>query len=474
MKYATWLDRLRVEVEQAVGVGSRLVVAVSGGGDSVALLRGLALLRDTLDLWVMVAHLDHGLREHSAADAAFVGQVAAELGLFCVRERQDVAAQVQAERGNLEEVARRMRYGMLEHVASAVKADAIVVAHTADDQAETLLMHLLRGAGLDGLKGMTTLASSPLPTSTIPLFRPLLLVEGATLRNWLDKNGHSWREDATNADTTFFRSRLRHEIIPYLAQEQPRLRLLLARTAQVLAGDHAWLEGQTDVAWQETAEVETKQVKFKRDLFLSYPLALQRRLLRRAFFHLRPTMRELSYQQINQALSIAATGESRARASLPSKLFLVVEYGTLWLTEQIHHADALLLTEPIGLPDMGTIHTPHLMIRITAVGADAIPKDWRTFPRDMGLFDDSRLQLPLTLRPPEGNDKWMPLGMKGKQVNLRDWMAKHKVPLAQRDHTPLLIDAQGQILWVVGWQIGHLARVRRDSKKLLQIHISKH
>jgi len=474
MKHAKWLDRLRVEVEQAVGVGSRLVMAVSGGGDSVALLRGLALLRDTLDLWLMVAHLDHGLREDSATDAAFVGQVAAELGLFCVRDRQDVAAQVQAERGNLEEVARRVRYGMLERVACAVKADAIVVAHTADDQAETLLMHLLRGAGLDGLKGMTTLARSPLPTATIPLFRPLLLVEGTTLRDWLRKNRHSWREDATNADTTFFRSRLRHEIIPYLAQEQPRLRLLLARTAQVLAGDHAWLDAQTDLAWQETAEVDTNQVKFKRDLFLSQPLALQRRLLRRAFFHLRPTMRELSYEQINQALTIAATGESGARASLPSKLFLVVEYGTLWLTEQIHHANSLALTDPISLPDMGTIHTQNLMITITPVGTNAIPKDWRTFARHIGLFDCAMLQLPLTLRPPQANDKWMPLGMKGKQVTLRDWMAKHKVPLAQRDNTPLLIDAQGHILWVVGWQIGHMARVRRHSKKLLQIHISKY
>lgn len=474
MKDAMWLDRLRMEIEQALGLGSRLVVAVSGGGDSVALLRGLALLRDRLDLWVMVAHLDHGLRDHSAADAAFVGQLAAELGLFCVREQQDVAAQVQAERGNLEEVARRMRYGMLQRVASAVKADAIVVAHTADDQAETLLMHLLRGAGLDGLKGMTTLAASPLPTSTVPLFRPLLLVEGATLRNWLDKNGHSWREDATNADTTFFRSRLRHEIIPYLAQEQPRLPLLLARTAQVLAGDYAWLQAQTDAAWQEMAEVDAKQVKFKRNLFLYQPPALQRRLLRRAFFHLRPTTRELSYEQINQALSIAARGESGARASLPSKLFLVVEYDTLWLTEQIHHADSLALTEPISLPDIGTIYTQDLMITISPVEADAIPKDWRTFPRHIGLFDGAMLQLPLVLRPPQANDKWMPLGMKGKQVSLRGWMAKHKVPLAQRDHTPLLIDAQGEILWVVGWQIGHLARVRRQSNTLLQVHISKH
>ncbi|MGB0389639.1 MAG: ATP-binding protein, partial [Ardenticatenaceae bacterium] len=132
MKTGTnWLKRLRTEVEAGLGTGGTLVVAVSGGGDSVALLRGLALLRESLGLRLVVGHLDHGLRADSGDDAAFVGRLAQELGLFCVREWCDVAAQVEAERGNLEEVARRVRYGMLEGVACAVGADAIVVAHTA-------------------------------------------------------------------------------------------------------------------------------------------------------------------------------------------------------------------------------------------------------------------------------------------------------------------------------------------------------
>ncbi len=473
-KGAKWLDHLQNEIEQHVGRGSRLVVAVSGGGDSIALLRGLAYLRETLGLWLMVAHLDHGLRDMSGQDAVFVRQVARELGLFCVCQQQDVAKQVKTERGNLEEVARRARYSMFEQIASAVQADAIVVAHTADDQAETVLMHLLRGAGLDGLKGMTALASSSLPTSTISLFRPLLLVEGATLRHWLRENGQTWREDLTNADTTFFRSRLRHEIIPYLAQEQPRLRTLLARTAQVLAGDYAWLQEQTDEAWEKVAQADSKKVLFNRLLFISYPIALQRRLLRRAFFHLRPTMRELSYEQINQALYIAAAGESQRQASLPANLFLIVEYNTLWIAEQIYHDDMLSLSDMITVPESGTIQTTDLTVALTSAGKDAIPKDWRTFPSHIGLFDRSFLRLPLMLRPPEADDRWMPLGMKGKFVALRDWMAKHKVPLAQRDKTPLLIDAEGHILWVVGWQIGHKARVRRTSEDLLRINISKY
>ena len=472
MKQSNWLHTLQAEVERGPGAGRTLVVAVSGGGDSVALLRGLALLRESLDLRLVVAHLDHALRGDSADDAAFVGQLAHDLGLLCVRERRDVAAQVEAERGNLEEVARRVRYGMLECVAAAVEADAIVLAHTADDQAETMLMHLLRGAGLDGLKGMTTVAPSSLPDAKTPLFRPLLLVERATLRTWLREKGYIWREDATNADTTRFRSRLRHEIIPYLAQEQPRLRTLLARTAQVLAGDQAWLEGQTESAWQQLAEASDLRVRLKRAPFLAQPLALQRRLLRRAFFHLRPTTRELSYEQITHALTIAAKGESGARATLPSHLFLIVEYDSLWIAEQIDRPDALTLTTQINLPDVGTIRAEGLTITLTEVGREALPTHWRTFPTNMALLDATALNNPLHLRPPQPADQWAPLGMKGQQVHLRDWMAKHKIPPTQRDHVPLLVDAKARILWVVGWQVGHTARVRRASQRLVRININ--
>ncbi|MGB0389489.1 MAG: tRNA lysidine(34) synthetase TilS C-terminal domain-containing protein, partial [Ardenticatenaceae bacterium] len=238
---------------------------------------------------------------------------------------------------------------------------------------------------------------------------------------------------------------------------------------------------QTEAAWQELAEVRSDErqnihsVLLNRTLFLAQPLALQRRLLRRAFFHLRPTTRDLSYEQITHALSIAAHGESGARATLPSHLFLIIEYDSLWIAQKAERATArdCPYTKRITLPQQGTIIAEGMTISLSEVGTEAIPTDWRTFPPHIALLDATTFDHPLHLRPPQPADRWAPLGMGGKQVHLRDWMAKHKVPLAQRDHIPLLVDAKERILWVVGWQVGHIARVRRKSKRLVRVVVEK-
>ncbi|MDQ4075264.1 MAG: tRNA lysidine(34) synthetase TilS [Chloroflexota bacterium] len=466
------MERLCEEVEAGPGAGSRLVVAVSGGSDSVALLYGLVALREPLGLQLVVAHLDHALRPESAEDAAFVGQLALSLDVQCLRERRDVRALAEAEGRNLEEMARHVRYEMLEAAAQAVEADAIVLAHTADDQAETLLMHLLRGAGLDGLKGMMPRAPSPIPGATTPLFRPLLRVERATLREWLRENGIPWHEDVSNLDISRFRSRLRYHVIRLLEQEQPHLRSHLATTAHLLAADYTWLEEETEAAWQQLAEVDEGSVRMERGTFLALPLALQRRVIRRAFFHLRPTARDLSFEQVEQALDIAARGESGARATLPTHLFLIVEYNNLWIAEEVQHPELPTLEHPLMLPKEGEVQAEELHITVKQVGREAIPGDWTKFPSTTALLDVSDVKWPLRLRPPEPGDRWAPLGMDGQTVDLRDWLAKHKVPPSHRDRIPLLVDAEGEILWVVGWQVGHPARVRPSSERLLQITVN--
>ncbi|MGH2542373.1 MAG: tRNA lysidine(34) synthetase TilS [Ardenticatenaceae bacterium] len=469
---ARWLDVLRAEVIAGPGAGSVLVVAVSGGGDSVALLHGLVALRDELELRLVPAHLDHALRPESADDAAFVGQLALDLRVQSLRERRDVAGLAESLGDNLEEVARRERYEMLESAAQAVRADAIVLAHTADDQAETVLMHLLRGAGLDGLKGMTPLSPSPLPGATTPLFRPLLQVERATLREWLREHGLPWREDVTNLDTSRFRSRLRHEVLPLLERERPNLTAHLARTAHLLAADHGYLEAETAAAWQQIASMREEAVQLHRGAFLALPISLQRRLLRRAFFVLHPTARDLSFEQVEHALDIAARGESGARATLPGQLFLAVQHDSLWIGAEPDLSTAPSLTIVVTLPDAGTLEAEGLAVRLEEVGREAIPEDWSHMPLTTALLDATALRSPLRLRAPQPGDRWQPLGMNGQEVDLRDWLAKHRIPPAQRAAVPLLVDADEHILWVVGYQVGHVARVRPDSERLLRIGLA--
>lgn len=470
---AGWIERLGEAIERHCGPRPALLAAVSGGGDSVALLHGLVALREPLGLSLTVGHLDHGLRDQSAAEAAFVGRLGLESGLLVLRESADVAAVAAREGLNLEEAARRCRYAMLDDAARAVGAGAIVTAHTADDQAESLLMHLLRGAGLDGLSGMRAYGPSPLPGRETPLLRPLLSSRREELRAWLREGDHEWLEDASNEDPGRFRARLRGTIIPVLEREQPALVERLLATAETIGVDLAYLERATEESWTKIVERRGESLRLDRAAFLALDEAIRRRLLRRAFFTLRPQARDLSHAQVAHALEVAA-GASDRRAVLPGGLFLFVEPDVLWVGSRPGRRHHPLIEREISLPDTGRQVAAGLEIEIDEVGRGALPDDWTEHDRAIALLDAAALKPPLRLRPPERGDRWTPLGMAGREPSLRGWMARHGVPVAIRDRVPLLVDGTDRILWVVGWEIAERARVRDTSRRLLRIRVERH
>jgi tRNA(Ile)-lysidine synthase len=224
---------------EALVSGRGMILGLSGGADSVALLDALVSLSSRHRLHVVVAHLDHGLRPDSAEDAAFCGRLCAGFGVPLHAAVADVSARVRREGGGLEQAARRERYRFLRRVREETGAAAIAVAHTRDDQAETLLMRLLRGAGATGLGGMRP--------RTGRLLRPLLEVSRQEVLAHLRDRGLEWREDPTNADLRHLRNRVRHELLPYLeARFNPALRTALARTAGLLAEEAAHLGREAD------------------------------------------------------------------------------------------------------------------------------------------------------------------------------------------------------------------------------------
>ncbi len=192
--------------------GDRLGVAVSGGADSVALLRLLERLRDDLGITLVVAHFNHSLRAaESEGDAEFVEQLARTRGLEIITDREDVAAEAQRQGRNLEDMARQLRYAFFEGVVAEGRATHIAVAHTADDQAETVLAHLIRGTGLTGLAGIYPVAGA--------VVRPLLGTRREELRKYLRAVGQQWREDSTNRDTRRMRARIREQLLPLLERD---------------------------------------------------------------------------------------------------------------------------------------------------------------------------------------------------------------------------------------------------------------
>ena len=223
-----------------------VLLGVSGGADSMALMHGL----HELGYRLVIAHLDHAIRPESAADADYVQAAAEELGLPFVRARIDVLKVAEAEGQSLEEGAREVRYTFLFKQAREYHAQAVAVAHHADDQVETVLMHFLRGAGLAGLSGMPYRKVMPIWDAAIPLVRPLLDVWREDVEGYLSEKGVSPRFDESNLDQTYYRNRLRHELIPNLETYNPRFRQVLNRTAAVLAGEEDFLEELTQAAWK--------------------------------------------------------------------------------------------------------------------------------------------------------------------------------------------------------------------------------
>lgn len=272
----------------------RVVVGVSGGADSVALLHVLPLLRPRWELTLRVAHLDHALRPDSQLDAAFVRELAARRRVPVTVERRDVAAICAREGWSLEDGARRVRYQFLLEVARREGASHIALAHTADDQAETVLLRLVRGTGLMGLRAM------PLkrPLEEVWVVRPLLEVWRRDLLALLTAERLPYREDATNADGRFVRNRIRHELLPLLEREyNPNMKAALSQLAEQSTSDYSYLQDAASRQWRRIVNIsESETVSLLVSRFRRQPKALQRQLVRRAVQQIRGDLNQFEYR----------------------------------------------------------------------------------------------------------------------------------------------------------------------------------
>jgi tRNA(Ile)-lysidine synthase len=433
-----------------------LLVGVSGGADSLCLLHALRALALELGLALHVAHLDHGLRAASAADAAWVGALCAEWGLPCTLEH--CAVRVLAERGrlSLEDAARQARYSFLVQVAQQVGARTVAVGHTADDQAETVLLHLLRGAGLEGLAGMAPDARWPLPgergADHLRLLRPLLTLTRAETEAYCAAAGLLPRQDESNRDLAYARNRVRLELLPLLRELNPGITATLGRTAQVIAGEVAALQSIELKVWAAMAAEESGGVRLARTVFEQQAVGLQRRLLRRAVGAL-SSLHDLTWEQVEAARRIALAGRTGACASLPHGLRLRVDYDWLWI-EPARRTSAD--TEWPALAQPTQLHIPGEAAlaagwRIAAqlLARAELPDDWATTREPwVAYLDADAVGCDVSLRSRRPGDWLLPLGLHGRQ-KLSDLLINVKMSAVYRDALPLVLVGEA-IAWVVG------------------------
>jgi tRNA(Ile)-lysidine synthase len=465
--------RRSLDVAAAQGVDLRafpLVVGVSGGPDSTALLHALRPLWPPGSL--VVAHLDHGLRPDSADDAAHVAALALDWNLRFIGERLDVGA-LARERGlSLEEAARSARYAFLAGVARQVGAPAVAVGHHAGDQAETVLMHILRGSGLAGLRGMPVFGPMP-DAPDVWLWRPLLALSRADIESYCREQGLTTRADPTNADTGLFRNRLRHDVLPFLEDVSPRLPERLNHLAVIAAADDDLLRALEETAWKEAAvDVQPGRVTFNLDTWRGLPLALRRRLLRRAAGIIAPDLHDLGFVTLEAARLLAETGQTGAGASLPGELTLLVSYDRL-----------IVAGDPAPLPGDGPQLPNNDPVLLQVPGMVALAGGWRltaerVHVRDRGSIAANpnpwlamvatTLPEPLQVRPRRPGERLQPLGLNGHYTKIKELLIDRKVPAALRGRWPIVATADHPV-WIAGHVLDHRARLLPDATEAIRL-----
>lgn len=449
-----------------------VVAAVSGGADSLALLYWLVEGGER----PLVAHFNHQLRPSAQAEANFVRQTAQTLGLAYFEGTADAGAWAAQQHLSVEEAARELRYRFLFQTARAQNATAVLTGHTADDQAETLLMHFLRGAALPGLKGMSarTLLKSFDPS--LPLLRPLLAWSRAQTEAFCRERGLHFQTDESNADPAYLRNRLRHELLPLLETYNPNLRQTLNKTARVLQEEEALLEEVENQAWDKISLAQSAFVRLEKQALQNLAPALRRRLLRRAAFWLRPALRDVDFDTLQRAAALQA-------GPLCGGLHLFVEGEYCYLAfsaadlpveaPQVEEGEGALPLQP-GAPPLRLGPGWQLSAALEAFTWPG--QGVRQLP-EAGLqsairVDAQQLGAALWVRAPRQGDRLEGLGMPGSRIKLSDLFINLKIPRRLRQRWPLVCVGE-QIVWVAGLRMGHAFRLREESCQALCLSLEK-
>jgi tRNA(Ile)-lysidine synthase len=463
----TVVDRVRDTIRRhaLLRAGERVLVALSGGPDSVALLHLLLdLQRDGDGIVAGVAHFHHQLRGADAdGDEVFCRELAATLALPIEVEREDVRQAARDAGRSIEDMARALRYAFLDAAADRVRADVIAVGHTLDDQAETFLLRLVRGAGSRGLSGIRPRAGR--------VIRPLLEISRAELRDDSRQRGLVWREDASNRDVTIPRNRVRHELIPYLEREfNPGITHVLAREASLARVDDDRLQEE---AIDLTSTIVLSTTDGKTEIDAVALRSLDPALSSRVAFHAlarRPHGRFVGFDHVEKILRLAEAPDGTS-VDLPGQR-ATRRGSTIILGPPVPRARRGDTSEsnsfrfPLSIP--GEVTLDKQGWAVSAHRADSVDRPAGFGPArglEVAIAADP-VALPLAIRSRQLGDRFRPLGMEHRK-KLQDFLVDRKIPREIRDSLPLVVDDDDRIVWVVGESVAEDFRVTGASRGVL-------
>ncbi|MGD2065516.1 MAG: tRNA lysidine(34) synthetase TilS [Dehalococcoidia bacterium] len=482
-----------------------VVVGVSGGADSVCLLHLLSKCRRELGVKLHTAHLNHLLRgAESEADAKYVSDLADSLGIPITIDKQDVAIYRIERKCSIEEAARELRYAFLGRVAKEAGANRIAIGHTRDDHVETILMHILRGTGINGLCGLAPCSpmayarqemslSTEIPSvakeqrNNLPVIRPLLDITREETAIYCKENQLTPRIDSSNLSLLSLRNRIRLQLLPLLKQYNPNLDQALLRLADIARADIAFIEQQASELWDEVARQGNNTIYLNKKRLTSLPIALQRQLLITAMTRLIGDARDIEATHIEAARSLLSKPASK-RISLPRGLICQGGYDEIVIASppSLNVSEASQSQFPPcpfpPLPSEVPIKVPGKTVfqgwKITA-SIVREPTDSASSQYDPGAkeetckgtivadFDLHKTGTNLCVRQRRPGDRFQPLGLNTPK-KLYEFMVDAKIPRSWRGNIPIVCSSQ-QIIWVVGWRTDDRVKVTKASREILRL-----
>lgn len=469
--------RRTIDTHRMIAAGDSILVAVSGGPDSMAMLDLLVGLTDGLKIRLGIAHIDHDLRgDEGRADAEFVKSNAARYRLPFFLERIDAGDCRKRHGTSIEEAARQSRYRLLQAIARRHDYDRIAVGHNANDNAESVLLFLLRGSGPGGLGGIR-------PKVADRIIRPMIRLRRSQIEQYLSHRELCFVSDRTNLDLRFVRNRIRHRLLPVIQNEfNPAIVEGLNRLAHIVRDEETWLQSLTKGRLE--ALIESRSAG-RIDLAVSglreMPPALQRRVLRVAVAEVKGNLRRIGYTHVESIRSLCETTDGGGFVDLPGNLCARRERQMLTV---IRGEPKAAPRDASGVPPTPRfeyrIDSPQLLpctlniepisrgIRFFLVDPAGVA-DGRNAGQDAAFFDMNKLVFPLVLRGVRAGDRFSPAGVHGSQ-KVKKFFIDHKVPRAERTMCPVLVSA-GTIVWLVGHRIDDAFAATADSRSVLKVEL---
>ncbi|MDI3547992.1 MAG: tRNA(Ile)-lysidine synthase [Halanaerobiales bacterium] len=455
-----------IDEKNLVKSGDSILLGVSGGPDSLAMLDLFSRIKNKLKLKLVVFHLNHKFRREAGQEATFVSRTAERYQLKAIIEEYDVPGYIEEKGLSPEEAAREIRFQLLFKWAGKLKINKIALAHNRDDLVETIFLNLVRGTGLKGLTGIDPLTE----INNLEIIHPLLDISRKDIEKYCHIRGLQPRYDPTNEETLYTRNKIRHKVIPYLEKEiNPGLKEVIARMAEIIREEDCFLR---ELAKRNLEEVLIEKRGNKIVLSLSglkeIPRVIRRRIFRMVISTLKGDHVDLysyHYQAIDDLILTGSTGKM---IDLKDNLKVKRLYDQLIFDQNGFTEGYAEFNFKLTVP--GEVNLPG--DRVLKAETSPYFTGWRklALKPEICLCDADKVKPPLTVRNRRPGDRFTPLGMKGVK-KLKDFFIDEKIPERERNRIPLVLDSTGKIIWIAGLRIDDRFKVTDKTERFLKLHL---